>query len=258
MHSNWSSAHTDAVRRSHLGMYLGRRGSGQDDTEAELVVQRRGSANHRSSHDMRVPALPLMCASGIGKVGVPWPAIFIVVDALRGTDQENYGACRSDAVVLSYRSYSAGSNEWKSVQQRVPINLTACHFGGVRPWLSVRSIATAATAGAGRYPLRRGRTFCLSAVLWLVLRKPTADGAASQLGAARKIRTRLGGTADLLEPFPARPKGMHQRTFQRLRAPRKWRCPLDEVSPGSALELGHCPVGRRSLICARHARRRCV
>jgi hypothetical protein len=35
---------------------------------------------------------------------------------------------------------------------------------------------------------------------------------------ARKIRMRLGGSADLLEPFPAKAKGLHRRTFQRLRA----------------------------------------
>ena len=35
---------------------------------------------------------------------------------------------------------------------------------------------------------------------------------------ARNIRMRLGGSADLLEPFPGKPKGMHKRTFLRLRA----------------------------------------
>jgi hypothetical protein len=35
----------------------------------------------------------------------------------------------SDAVVLNYRAESSGSGEWKSVQQRVPIRLTACHLG---------------------------------------------------------------------------------------------------------------------------------
>jgi hypothetical protein len=40
----------------------------------------------------------------------------------------------SDAVVLNYRADISGSCEWKSVQQRVPIRLTACHLGGQRPW----------------------------------------------------------------------------------------------------------------------------
>ena len=40
----------------------------------------------------------------------------------------------SAAVVLSYRSCSSGSSEWKAVEQRLPISLTTCHLGGVRPW----------------------------------------------------------------------------------------------------------------------------
>jgi hypothetical protein len=37
------------------------------------------------------------------------------------------------------------------------------------------------------------------------------------LGKAQKIRMRLGGSADLFDEFPTKPKGMHWRTYDRLR-----------------------------------------
>jgi hypothetical protein len=44
------------------------------------------------------------------------------------------------------------------------------------------------------------------------------------LGQARKIKMRLGGSADLLEPFPAKPKGMHRAHFSVCGPARKRQC----------------------------------
>jgi hypothetical protein len=34
---------------------------------------------------------------------------------------------------------------------------------------------------------------------------------------AQKIRVRLGGTPNLLHPFPEKPKGMHWRSYRRIK-----------------------------------------
>src|SRR5690348_11571773 len=40
----------------------------------------------------------------------------------------------TDAVILMFQSRSPQSEEWKSIEQRVPLAWTRCHLGGKRPW----------------------------------------------------------------------------------------------------------------------------
>jgi hypothetical protein len=43
------------------------------------------------------------------------------------------------------------------------------------------------------------------------------DAWTRKTGKAEKIRVRLGGSPSLAEAFPAKPRGMWQRTYERLR-----------------------------------------
>jgi len=105
-----------------------------------------------------------------------------------------------------------------SVEQRVPITWTACHFGGQRPWFicSIYSI--------GRHCGRRVALLYLAGKLF-ACRRCYGLAYASQRKAlyfrdidkAQKIRTRLGGSAVMSERFPDKPEGMHCQTYERLR-----------------------------------------
>jgi hypothetical protein len=106
----------------------------------------------------------------------------------------------------------------QAICQKIPLVWTACRLGGRRAWF--------VCPGHDEPCLKR------AAVLYLA-----ADGFgcrtcagvtyASQsepkrlrgITKAQKIRMKLGGSGNLLVPFPVKPKRMHRRTYQRLR---KW------------------------------------
>ncbi len=102
--------------------------------------------------------------------------------------------------------------EGEEVGYRVPIAWTPCHFGGQRPWFVCPG------AGCGRRVgvLYGRRLFLCRRCHDLAYESTREDSGGRALRKARKIRERLGGSANLLEPFPPKPKGMHWRTYARL------------------------------------------
>jgi hypothetical protein len=100
----------------------------------------------------------------------------------------------------------------KLAQQRVPITWTACHLGGGRPWFGC--------PGCGRraallYSV--GGSFLCRLCRELIYESQQEPVWFRGITEAQKIRMRLGGSPNLVEPFPDKPARMHRRTYQRLR-----------------------------------------
>jgi hypothetical protein len=124
----------------------------------------------------------------------------------------------ADTVVLMFHARRGGHAEWKSVEQRVPITWTACHLGGRRAWFRCTGYSS------GRYCGRRvallygaGELFACRKCCGLAYESQQESSRHRGLGKAQKIRMRLGGSPSMLDCFPGRPKGMHWRTYTRLR-----------------------------------------
>jgi hypothetical protein len=125
------------------------------------------------------------------------------------------GSDRPRQVLLFYRHRSGSGAEWEDVQELVHLSWTACNFGGERPWFICPGVGcgrrVAILHGPGRYFLCR---HCYD----LVYESQWENGMSRALRRAQAIRERLGGSANMTKPFPERPKGMHRKTYERLRS----------------------------------------
>ena len=123
-----------------------------------------------------------------------------------------------DRLVLSYRVRQHGG-AWQDVEQPTPIVWMPCRFGGTRPWFVCPGIINGITCGhrvaklygAGAYFLCR---HCYR-LAYASQRKDRHDRA---LRRANNIRMQLGGEPGIASEFPARPKGMHHQTYERLQS----------------------------------------
>jgi hypothetical protein len=125
----------------------------------------------------------------------------------------------NNEAVLCFRFCPREGAEWQSVEQRVPIAWTRCHFGGSRPWFLCSAYVD------GKYCRRRAAKLYLGGSPVFACRQCHDLVFASQLEPvrfrgiekARKIRMKLGGGPDIFAKFPRRPKNMHLSSYARLR-----------------------------------------
>jgi hypothetical protein len=140
-----------------------------------------------------------------------------------------------EAIVLIYRARSLLAAEWQPIEQRVPITWTNCHFGGQRPWF------TCCARVNDRYCGRRvavlyaaGALFACRSCYDLAYQSQQSSPVLRGFSRSQKIRVRLGGSTDPFDPFPEKPRGMHWRTYLRLRA----RCEAAEATSFADKEIG--------------------
>ena len=120
----------------------------------------------------------------------------------------------ADALILT----SEGSTERKSIEQRVPLVWTKCHFGGARPWFRCSASVGGRPCGrrVAKLYLRDAPVFACRHCCGLVFASQQEIPRHRAISRAQKLRMRLGGSANLAEPLPERPRGMHRRTFYKL------------------------------------------
>ena len=123
--------------------------------------------------------------------------------SLNGQQQGEVAIARSGAD--HFRLEIAGREE------RVRLTYTPQHFGGDRAWFECPRCA-------GKCAVLYGPRFACRGCRRIAYQSQRESPRYRPVLRARKIRERLGGTANLLEAFPARPYGMHAATYDRMRA----------------------------------------
>lgn len=117
----------------------------------------------------------------------------------------------SGGIRLSYRQRRNGE-AWQSVDEITGLIETPTAFGGCRQWFECRGCRRRCRIlyGGAYFRCRR----CHGLRYDTQYEPPFARAATRAL----KIRERLGGKGGIDDPFPPRPKGIHSKTYQRLRA----------------------------------------
>jgi hypothetical protein len=116
--------------------------------------------------------------------------------------------------ILSSRYWLELDFAGRDTMQRVRVSWTRCHLGGWRPWMHCpycEKRVAKLLKGMGGYCCRA----CIGSPLYAC---QTRSAHGRRHFEICKIRLQLNGMASLLEPFPERPRGMHRKRYDRMKA----------------------------------------
>ena len=118
----------------------------------------------------------------------------------------------ANRVLLSYKAWEGNGQRWVRYEYPVSVEwplviMVECKLGSVaRPWDVGAEWPFYTEAEFSRVPVATG--FLTTARMNRSMTDPDAE---------RRIRMKLGGSQNLFAPLPLKPKGMHWRTYERLR-----------------------------------------
>ena len=122
---------------------------------------------------------------------------------------------------ISYRShdgwlelnyvFTVGDEESEQIAEQIPVEWTSCTYGGQRPWFRCPGCYRRVVVLA-----RQGRLFRCRKCHGIPYGSQTEVKVDRLIRKARNIRASLAASDDLQEPIWKKPKGMHQKTFDRL------------------------------------------
>lgn len=149
-----------------------------------------------------------------GSLASPWPQ---TMTWHRGTQHTGTVTVQMEHghLVVTYCYRWRGEDTWHDMRQVIPVDWTSCHYGGQRPWFVCTRCG------------RRVAVLCGDGELFLCrhcYRLPYASQCEPpedrRYRKARKLRERIGVRGNMMEPVSPwnKPKGMHWRTWERLRA----------------------------------------
>jgi len=119
----------------------------------------------------------------------------------------------NNSVTLMYSHRSYGDEEWTREEYPVSLEWTPCFFGGRRAWF------LCPRPGCGRRvaTLWGGTKFYCRQCWNLAYQSQNETAWDRALTKAQAIRVKLGGHPGCAYDFPEKPKGMHWRTYYRLK-----------------------------------------